>query len=148
MSVAARTRPRSARSAPTVLIFDMSAMTFFSSLREANPRLIAVVAMPVPSGFVKTSKSPERAFAFVVTRRTSTIPVTARPYIGSGLRMEWPPMITHPTSAALARPPRKMEETTFGGTRSAGKPTTLSAVNGRAPIAKMSESELAAAICP
>src|SRR5437899_2476019 len=62
--------------------------------------------------------------------------------------MEWPPIMTHPTSAALARPPRKMEETTLGGTRSAGKPTMLRAVNGRPPIAKISESELAAAICP
>src|SRR5438309_8419276 len=62
--------------------------------------------------------------------------------------MEWPPIMTHPTSAALARPPRKMEQTTLGGTRSAGKPTMLRAVNGRPPIAKISESELAAAICP
>src|SRR5439155_19846099 len=62
--------------------------------------------------------------------------------------MEWPPIMTHPTSAALARPPRKMEETTLGGTRSAGKPTMLRAVNARPTIAKISESELAAAICP
>src|SRR5215831_1066711 len=54
-------------------------------------------------------------------------------------------MITQPTSAALARPPRKIIETTLGLTRSAGKPTILSAVNGRPPMAKMSESELAAA---
>src|SRR5207237_1736830 len=57
-------------------------------------------------------------------------------------------MIAQPTSAALARPPRKIEATTLGLTRSAGKPTMLSAVNGRPPIAKMSESELAAAIWP
>src|SRR5262249_4063311 len=81
-------------------------------------------------------------------RRTSTMPVTASPYIGSGLRIEWPPMITHPTSAALARPPRKIEETTLGLTRLVGKPTMFSAVNGRPPIAKISESELAAAIWP
>src|SRR5207248_3373565 len=62
--------------------------------------------------------------------------------------MEWPPMITHPTSAALARPPRKIDEITLGRTRSVGNPTMLSAVNGRPPMAKMSESEFAAAICP
>src|SRR5262245_59824064 len=57
-------------------------------------------------------------------------------------------MITHPTSAALARPPRKIEETTLGLTRLVGKPTMFSAVNGRPPMAKMSESALAAAIWP
>src|SRR5215468_6500154 len=62
--------------------------------------------------------------------------------------MEWPPMITHPTSAALARPPRRIEETTLGLTRLVGKPTMFSAVNGRPPIAKISESEWAAAIWP
>src|SRR5437660_2866809 len=68
--------------------------------------------------------------------------------MGSGLRMEWPPIITHPTSAALARPPRKIDEITLGRTRSVGNPTIFSAVNGRPPMAKMSESEFAAAICP
>src|ERR1041385_934787 len=62
--------------------------------------------------------------------------------------MEWPPMMTHPTSAALARPPRKIDEITLGLTRSVGNPTIFRAVNGRPPMAKMSESELAAAICP
>src|SRR6266487_806651 len=62
--------------------------------------------------------------------------------------MEWPPMITQPTSAALARPPRKIEETIRGLTRSGGNPRILSAVNGRPPMAKMSDSELAAAIWP
>src|SRR5437762_9981799 len=62
--------------------------------------------------------------------------------------MEWPPMITHPTSAALARPTRKIDEITLGRTRSVGNPTMLSAVNGRPPMAKMAESEFAAAICP
>src|SRR6266567_7153891 len=57
-------------------------------------------------------------------------------------------MTEQPTSAALARPPRKIAETVFGRTRSAGKPIMLSAVSGRPPMAKMSESELAAAICP
>src|SRR6266478_10184124 len=62
--------------------------------------------------------------------------------------MEWPPIMTHPTSAALARPPRKMDEITLGRTSSVGNPTMLSAVSGRPPMAKMSESELAAAIWP
>src|SRR6266516_5216542 len=57
-------------------------------------------------------------------------------------------MITHPTSAAFARPPRKIEEITRGRTRSVGKPTMFSAVSGRPPMAIISESELAAAICP
>src|SRR5437773_11084946 len=79
MTDRAQTKQYYARSPPTVLILEMRAITFFSRTREANPRLIAVVAMPVPSGFVKMSRSPGRAFAFVVTRRTSTIPVTAKP---------------------------------------------------------------------
>src|SRR6266516_1807445 len=62
--------------------------------------------------------------------------------------MEWPPIMTHSTSAALARTPRRIAETTLGGTKSAGKPTILRAVNGRPPMAKISDSELAAAICP
>src|SRR4029077_3390251 len=57
-------------------------------------------------------------------------------------------MTEQPTSAALARPPRKIAETVFGRTKSAGKPIMLSAVSGRPPMAKMSESALAAAICP
>jgi len=79
MSVAARTSFFSASSAPITFVCDMSAITFFSREREARPRLIAVVAMPVPRGFVKTSKSPTRAFAFVKMFRRSTTPVTARP---------------------------------------------------------------------
>src|SRR5437867_2997962 len=54
--------------APAVLIFDIRSTTVCWSRREAIPRLIAVVAMPVPSGFVRTNRSPGRAFAFVVTR--------------------------------------------------------------------------------
>src|SRR5213078_16316 len=57
-------------------------------------------------------------------------------------------MITQPTSPALASPPRKIEETTLGLTISAGKPMMFRAVNGRPPMAKTSESELAAAIWP
>src|SRR5438046_9590765 len=57
-------------------------------------------------------------------------------------------MITQPTSPALASPPRKIEETTRGLTISGGKPMMFRAVNGRPPMAKMSESELAAAIWP
>src|SRR6266496_1530853 len=57
-------------------------------------------------------------------------------------------MMAQPTSAALARPPRKIAAITLGRTKSAGKPTIFSAVKGRPPIAKISESELAAAICP
>src|SRR5262249_48777485 len=78
-SAAARTSRSSASSAPTVFTLDISAMTFFSSERDATPRLIAVVAMPVPSGLVNTRRSPARAFAFVVRRRTSITPVTASP---------------------------------------------------------------------
>src|SRR4030095_512507 len=57
-------------------------------------------------------------------------------------------MTEQPTSAALARPPRKIAVTVFGRTRSAGNPIIFNAVSGRPPMAKMSESELAAAICP
>ena len=63
----------------------MMAMALLSSSRLANPRLMAVVMTPVPSGFVRTSASPGRAFALVIMRCGDTMPVTAKPKIGSGL---------------------------------------------------------------
>ncbi len=47
--------------------------------RLVRPRLIPVVAMPVPSGFVRTRRSPGLAFAFVSIFFGETIPVTASP---------------------------------------------------------------------
>ena len=38
-----------------------------------------VVAMPVPSGFVRTRRSPAFALAFVIILFGETIPVTASP---------------------------------------------------------------------
>ena len=70
----------------------MIAIALRSSAGVANPRLMPVVMMPVPSGFVRTSASPGRAFALVIMRRGDTMPVTAKPKIGSGVLMVCPPM--------------------------------------------------------
>jgi len=78
-SVPARTRPRSARSAPGMFSRAMMAMVRRASAGGVNPRLIPVVTMPVPSGFVSRSQSPGRAPALVIMRRGWTRPVTERP---------------------------------------------------------------------
>ena len=57
----------------------MRSIALFASAREAIPRLIPVVTMPVPKGLVSTSQSPGRAAAFVIMRRGETSPVTASP---------------------------------------------------------------------
>ena len=52
-STAARIKPSSASSAPTMFSWHMSVMDFLISAALVSPRLIPVVAIPVPRGFVK-----------------------------------------------------------------------------------------------
>ena len=53
----------------------------------------------VPMGFDSTSTSPAGAPALVKIRSGCTRPCTARPKIGSSLRIVWPPATTPPASA-------------------------------------------------
>ena len=128
-SVAARTRRCSARSAPTRLRRDISTTAFLASAAEARPRLMAVVAMPVPRGFVSISKSPGRAAALVSNRRGSTNPVTANPKIGSGLRIVCPPTSVQPASCTLLAPrPGECARWPRAGRCSVGTPSKFNAV--------------------
>jgi len=56
----------------------MSVMDFLISAALVSPRLIPVVAIPVPRGFVKRRRSPARAREFVSMRFGETIPVKAQ----------------------------------------------------------------------
>jgi len=67
---------------------DISSTTLTSSSGDAIPRLMAVVAMPEPSGLVRRSTSPGLPPALVRIRRGCTTPVTAIPYFGSGSSTE------------------------------------------------------------
>ena len=78
-STAARIKPSSASSAPTMFSWHMSVMDFLISAALVSPRLIPVVAIPVPRGFVKRRRSPAPAREFVSMRLGDTIPVTASP---------------------------------------------------------------------
>ena len=53
-----------------------------------------------------------------------------------------------PASLAFSAPPRKISASTSASSDSSGKPTMLSAVRGRPPIAYTSLSALAAATVP
>src|SRR5579864_2671153 len=79
ISTAALRSPRSASSAPTLLSLLITATTFRCSERLARSRLMAVVMIPVPRGFVRTRTSPARALALVSMWRGDTRPVTASP---------------------------------------------------------------------
>ena len=63
-----------------------------------------------------------------------TLPVTARPYLGSASTTVWPPAMTPPASSTLSAPPLNTAAiTSFGISR--GKPATLSAKSTCPPIA-------------
>ena len=79
MSVAAFTHPRLGDLVPRRVQPLHQAGHAADERGDARPRLIAVVAMPVPRGLVRTRRSPGRAAALVIILRGSTMPVTARP---------------------------------------------------------------------
>src|SRR5688500_10815917 len=62
----------------------------------ALARLIAVARMPLPIGFVRTSRSPGRAAAFVRRNEGCARPVTDKPYFSSVSFIEWPPTMCAP----------------------------------------------------
>jgi hypothetical protein len=97
--------------------------------------LIAVAIVPAPSGFVSHSTSPSRPPALVSTSSGCTVPVTARPYLGSGSSIEWPPTIDAPAAATASPPPRRISRSTSGPSVSSGYATRLSALTGVPPIA-------------
>ena len=134
MSVAACAFASSiAREAPSL----SAVIAAIASSRPAgamDPRLSAVVRIPVPSAFVSTSASPGCAPALVTMRAGSTTPVTAMPYFGSASLMVWPPRIATPAARATLEPPSKMRAK-ISRSRSSGKATMFSALIGRPPIA-------------
>ena len=148
-SVSAWTAPLAASVSPALLLRAAMTRTARSTRpASATPRLMAVVTMPEPSGFVSRSWSPGRAPTLRSTLSGWTRPVTARPYLGSGSSMLWPPRMGAPASAAASAPPRRISPSTSIGSLPTGKPTRFSAKSGRAPIAQMSENALAAAMRP
>ena len=55
------------------------------------PCFSAVVRTPTPMGLVKNKLSPDFAVLFCLRLSKLTLPVTAKPKIGSWVSMEWPP---------------------------------------------------------
>ena len=100
-----------------------------------SPRLPAVEMAPAPSGLVRTSASPGRPAAFVMTSSGCTTPVTASPYLGSGSSIEWPPTTATPAAAATSEPPRRISPSTSPPRSRSENATRFSAVTGVAPIA-------------
>ena len=103
--------------------------------------------IPVPSGFESTSTSPACAPPLVNTRSGWTRPCTARPKIGSSLRMVWPPTMEPPAARTVSAAARRMASMASMGSRS-GKAEMLRAVVTRPPMANTSLQALAAAIAP
>ena len=112
----------------------MAATAAATTAGSGSPRLIAVATTPVPSGLVSTSRSPARALAMVSSRSGSASPTTARPYLGSGSSIEWPPTTGQPAWAATSAPPRSTSASSSTG-RSAGQAVRLRAISGRPPMA-------------
>ena len=89
----------------------------------------ALATTPVPSPLVSTSTSPGRPPAFVQIASGCTVPVTARPYFGSGSVIVWPPTTAMPASRATSAPPRMMAPA-MAWSRSPGMPAMASANSG------------------
>jgi hypothetical protein len=134
-SVSALAPAARARSEASALSSHITATARSTSAASARPRLSAVATAPAPSGLVRTSASPSRPPALVSTARGSTTPITARPYLGSGSSIEWPPTIDAPAAATASAPPRRISRRISGPSVSSGYATRLSADTGRPPIA-------------
>ena len=103
--------------------------------------------MPLPMGFDSTSASPARAPALVKIRSGCTRPCTARPKIGSSLRIVWPPATTPPASRTTSAAAERMAPIASTGMRS-GKAEMFRAITTRPPMANTSLQALAAAMAP
>ena len=119
-----------------------------SASSDASPFFSDVVTAPAPTGLVRTSASPERPRAFVITSAGSTTPVTAMPYLGSGSSIVCPPTIATPASCATSAPPRSTSPSNSDPSSATDHATRFSALTGRPPIAYTSESAFVAAIRP
>ena len=133
-SVAALTPTSIIASAAPLFSIAITLAALASTSSGASCAFPAVEMIPVPIGFVSTSRSPGLADELVIMRSGWMKPVTAMPYFGSSSVTVWPPMIVTPASAAFSAPPRKMVAKTSNG-RSSGIAATFSAVTGRPPIA-------------
>ena len=101
----------------------------------------------MPSGFVRTRRSPGFAPPLRRSRPGWAAPITARPYFGSASRIVWPPARVPPASRTLADAPAKISVSVSPG-RSSGNAAIESAKRTRPPIAKTSDNAFAAAISP
>ena len=114
----------------------------------AAPRLRAVAITPVPMALVRISWSPGAARSMVSRAAGSASPTTARPYLGTGSSIVWPPATKHPACAATCAPPRITWPRRAMSSPSPGQAAMLTANSGRPPIAYTSDSAFAAATRP
>ena len=134
-SVAACTPPVSRRvSAARRFSVSIDSMAAPRSSSRALPSLAAVTTMPVPSRFVRKSRSPGCAPAFVQNPCGCTTPVTTSPNFGSGSTTVCPPAISASASATFAAAPARIWPITSAG-RSSGNAATFSAKSTLPPMA-------------
>ena len=100
----------------------------------------------MPRGFVNIKRSFGCAPEFLTNEDSLTSPVTTSPYLGSLSSIECPPRIEIPASSALSDPPFKIRAATSLGISPTGNAKIFNAKVGFAPIAYISDNELAAAI--
>ncbi|MCY1186061.1 hypothetical protein D9M73_268960 [compost metagenome] len=91
--------------------------------------------MPIPSGLLRYSLQPTVAVSLRFMKRFSTMPVTARPKIGSGASMECPPARGIPASSQTWRPPAITSRAISGASTLTGQPRMAMAINGSPPMA-------------
>jgi len=89
----------------------------------------------MPSGLVRYSVQPAVAVSLRFMCFFSTTPVTARPKIGSGASIEWPPASGMPAASHTARPPRITSRATSAGSTLTGQPRMAMAISGSPPMA-------------
>ncbi|MNE55782.1 hypothetical protein D3C80_1506390 [compost metagenome] len=90
-SVIAVTPATSAKSAPGLFNWHMTSVARPWCSASSLLFFSAVVSTPMPSGLVRNSLVPACAALFFFTSSVLTMPVTAKPKIGSGASIEWPP---------------------------------------------------------
>ena len=71
------------------------------SASDVRPERRPLTRNPVPSRLVSSRTSPGRAPPLRNSRSGWAAPITARPYLGSGSRIVWPPARTPPASRTL-----------------------------------------------
>ncbi len=104
--------------------------------------------MPIPSALVKKREHPAVAVSLRLRSLFSTIPVTARPKIGSGESILCPPARGIPASSHTERPPSITSRATSSLSFSIGQPKIAIAISGLPPIAYISLIAFVAAIRP